>query len=103
MQHLLVFFGLNMIGEDVWFRAHEVDAVNVDDVSLARLARATEDDVALGQGSPFGLPFWMLKTSASEEARRRRIGDGRPGAPCVRGLLRFNTELTSTPVCTAWI
>jgi hypothetical protein len=76
------------------------EAVNVDAATLERLARATEDDVTLSQGSPLGIPFWMLKTSASEQARRDRIRDGRPGAPCVKGLMRFNTELTEQPVCT---
>ncbi|MBZ5589859.1 MAG: hypothetical protein LAO05_14990 [Acidobacteriia bacterium] len=82
-----------------WLLVPEV--TNVDDATLERLVCATEADLELGQGSPFGLPFWMLKTSASEELRRRRIAEGRPGAPCSRGLLRFNTDFTKEPVCTA--
>ena len=30
LKHLLVLFGLNMVGEDVWLGADEVDAVNMD-------------------------------------------------------------------------
>lgn len=77
------------------------EVVRIDDESLHKLAQATEQDVSLSQGSPFGLPFWMLRTSASEELRRERIRAGRPGAPCTKGLLRFDTTLTKEPVCTA--
>ena len=48
------------------------------------------------------MPFWNLRTSASEEARRGRIAANRPGSDCDRGFVRlFNKEFTTTPICTA--
>jgi len=78
------------------------EVTNVDDAHLRKLSEATEADVYLSGSSPFGLPFWNLRTSASEEARRRRIDEGRPGSPCARGFVRlFNVEFTKLPICTA--
>jgi hypothetical protein len=78
------------------------EVTNVDDEHLKKLAEATDEEVYLSDSSPFGLPFWNLRTSASEEARRRRIAEGRPGSPCIKGFVRlFNTEFTEQPICTA--
>jgi hypothetical protein len=78
------------------------EVTNVDDEHLEKLRTATEGESYLSDASPFGLPFWNLRTSASEEARRRRIADGRPGSNCTRGFIRlFNTEFTERPICTA--
>jgi hypothetical protein len=78
------------------------EVTNVDDQHLQKLCDATEQDVYLSDSSPFGLPFWNLRTSASEEARRRRIAENRPGSPCSRGFAKlFNREFTTVPICTA--
>jgi hypothetical protein len=75
---------------------------NVDDEHRAKLCAATDEDVWLSDSSPFGMPFWNLRSSASEEARRRRIAEGRPGSPCSRGYVRlFNVEFTPRPICIA--
>ncbi len=54
--------------------------------SSQTVCEASDGDVYLSDSSPFGLPFWNLRTSASENARRRRIAEGRPGSPCIEGL-----------------
>ncbi len=78
------------------------EVTNVDQQHLEKLSAATEGDVYLSDSSPFGLPFWNLRTSASEEARRRRIAANRPGSPCGKGfVMLFNKEFTSRPICTA--
>lgn len=78
------------------------EVTNVDDEHLRKLAEVSDGDVYLSDNSPFGIPFWNLRTSASEDARRRRIAEGRPGSVCTRGFVRlFNTEFTSQPICTA--
>ncbi|MHB1034206.1 MAG: hypothetical protein ACYC35_10980 [Pirellulales bacterium] len=78
------------------------EVTNVDDDHLARLCAAGVDDVHLGDNSPFGLPFWNLRTSASEDARRHRIAENRPGSSCTKGFAKlFNTEFTKAPICTA--
>lgn len=78
------------------------EVTNVDDEHLEKLAAATSEDVYLSGSSPFGMPFWNLRNSASEEARRRRIDAGRPGSPCIKGFVQlFNVEFTPRPICTA--
>jgi hypothetical protein len=74
----------------------------VDDAHLEMLCKAGEDDVYLSDSSPFGLPIWNLRKSASEEARRRRIAENRPGSACGKGYVQlFNKEFTANPICTA--
>ncbi len=77
------------------------EVVNVDADTLGKLAAAGEGDVFLSDSSPFGLPFWSLRRSASEESRLRRIAAGRPGADCPKGYVRLNTEFPGEPLCTA--
>jgi len=75
---------------------------NVDDEHLEKLSAAAGDDVYLSNSSPFGMPFWNLRNSASEEARRRRIAEGKPGSLCRKGFAKlFNTEFTDAPLCVA--
>lgn len=78
------------------------EVTNVDEAHLRKLAAAGDDDVYLSDSSPFGMPFWNLRNSASEEARRKRIAEGRPGSACPKGYVKlFNTEFTPLPICTA--
>lgn len=78
------------------------EVTNVDADHLRKLCEATDSDVYLSDSSPFGLPFWNLRASASENARRRRIDEGCPGSPCIKGYVKlFNTEFTPLPICTA--
>jgi hypothetical protein len=78
------------------------EATDVDEEHLLKLAQAGEDDVFLSDASPLHIPFWNLRESASEIARRRRIESGLPGSRCVKGFLRLNnTEFTETPICEA--
>lgn len=78
------------------------EVTNVDREHLEKLCRATEADVYLSDSSPFGMPFWNLRTSSSEETRRKRIAEGRPGSRCVKGFVKlFNVEFTEHPICTA--
>ncbi len=77
------------------------EVTNVDDEHVAKLAAATHRDVHLSHSSPFGIPFWNLRNSASEQDRRRRIRQDRPGRPCLKGCFRLNTEFTEVSICTA--
>lgn len=77
------------------------DVTTVDEAHLLKLTGLQEGDVYLSDGSPLGLPFWNLRTSASEEARREKISAGRAGSPCPKGHLKFNTEFTEIPICLA--
>jgi hypothetical protein len=78
------------------------EVTHVDAEHLEKLCAAGDDDVYLSDSSPFGLPFWNLRNSASEQARQRRICEGRPGSGCERGYVKlFNTEFTEQPICVA--
>jgi len=77
------------------------EVANVDQQHLEKLSAATQKDVFLSDNSPFGMPFWNLRNSASEEARRRRIEQGKPGSTCHKTHVRFNSEFTEIPICTA--
>jgi hypothetical protein len=77
------------------------EVTSVDDDHLDRLCAATVDDVCLSAGSPMGIPFWMLKTSASEDVRRERIAAHKPGSGCPKGFLEFNAEFSEKPQCIA--
>ena len=77
------------------------EVTNVDDEHIAKLQQATSDDVYLSDASPLGIHFWNLKTSASEQQRKQRIADGKPGSACPKGFLVSNTEFTKNPICHA--
>lgn len=75
------------------------EVCNVDDVHLQRLCDAEEDEVQLTRCSPLGVPFWNLRSSGSEELRRKRIDGGTPGSPCPRKYLVSTTEFGEEPLC----
>ena len=60
---------------------------------------AKDEDVVLSEASPLGVPFWLLRNCESEQARLRRIAEGKPGANCPKRYARTNTEFTAMPVC----
>lgn len=79
------------------------EVTNVDEFHLAKLAEAGDDDVYLSDSSPLTVQFWNLRSSASEEARRARIREGKPGSPCRTSHGRtgylFCDEFTEAPIC----
>jgi hypothetical protein len=78
------------------------EAVAIDEEHLRKLAEATEKDVFLSGASPLGVPFWNLRTSASEQARERRIAEGHPGSPCPKGYCKlYKTDASLEPECPA--
>lgn len=77
------------------------EVTNVDPDHLKKLCAATEKDVELSGVSPLGIPFWSLKTSASEQIKQERVAAGKPGSPCPKGHLVSNTEFTTVPICRA--
>lgn len=77
------------------------EATNVDEDTLQDLIAARREDFYLSHASPLGIPFHNFKRSSSEKQRQERIRKGRPGSPCYKKMLSFNTEFTETPICTA--
>lgn len=93
------FYG---IGEAGWATPFLLvpEVANVDDTTLERLVDATEEDIFLSAASPMMVPFWNLRTSPSEVARRKRIEEGKPGSACPKGHARlFNKEFGEKPLC----
>jgi len=77
------------------------EVTNVDNEHLEKLITATDKDVYLSNSSPLGIPFWNLRTSASEKNREKRILDSNPGSTCPRQYLLFNEKFTGTQLCRA--
>ncbi len=77
------------------------EAVSVDEVTLQKLCAAGPEDLFLSDVSPIGAPFNNLKNAASELKKKERIAEGKPGSPCPKGHLTFNTEFTELPICVA--
>lgn len=77
------------------------EATNVDDKTLQQLVEAEPKDYFLSHASPLGIPFNNFKKSSSEEQRKKRIEKNRPGSPCYKKFLAFNTEFTEKPICTS--
>jgi len=77
------------------------EVTNVDNDNLEKLQAASERDIFLSDSSPLGIPFWNLRESASEVARRARLTAGKPGSKCPKGFASSNTEFTRVPICTA--
>ncbi len=77
------------------------EATNVDEITLQQLAHAKKEDYFLSYASPLGIPFNNFRKSSSEEQRVLRIEKNRPGSPCYKKFLAFNTEFTEKAICTS--
>lgn len=97
---LLEEFSLDRIGWGTPFLLVP-EVVTLDDATREALAQSTEETVQLKHSSPLGLPFWTLRSSGGEQARRDRIAAGSPGSPCPKGHLADNREFTEHPLCVA--
>ena len=99
-EFLLEYYKVNRTGWGTPFLLVP-EVTNVDDAHLEKLLAATDGDVYLSDSSPLGIPFWNLRTSASEDKRRQNISKGKPGSICLKGAARLNTEFTEIPICPA--
>lgn len=77
------------------------EATNVDEDTLEKLCDAGVGDIYLSAISPLGVPFNNLRNNAKDLEKQQRVDEGRPGSPCKKKFLSFNTEFTKDPVCTA--
>ena len=77
------------------------EATNVDNPTLEKLIKATDNDIYVSNVSPLGVPFSNLRDSLSEIEKNMKVMHGRPGSPCPKGFLVSNTEFTNNPICTA--
>lgn len=77
------------------------EAVNIDEDTLKQLSTAKKEDYYLSHASPLCIPFNNFRKSSSEKQRHDRIERGRPGSPCYKKYLAFNTEFTTEPICSS--
>ncbi|AWW28817.1 hypothetical protein DN752_00975 [Echinicola strongylocentroti] len=77
------------------------EATSVDTNTMENIIKAKAADFFLSYASPLGVPFNNLRTSTGEDQRKERIKKGRPGSPCYKKVLSFNTEFTDKPICTS--
>ena len=77
------------------------EATNVDEETLNRLANAKKEDYYLSDASPLGVPFNNFRNTSSQQLLNERVEKKRPGSPCLKKYLEFNTEFTEKNICTA--
>lgn len=77
------------------------EATTVDDATLKKLAKATEDDLYLSNISPLGVPFNNLRGNSKDQEKDIKIQSGRPGSPCPKEFLALNNEYADKTMCTA--
>ncbi len=77
------------------------EVVSIDKDTVDLLADAKEKDLYFSDISPLGVPFNSVKRAPMTFKKMELAKAGKPGAPCTKQLLRFNTEFTDKPICTA--
>jgi len=77
------------------------EATCVDSHTLNLIRDAKEEDLYLSGISPLGVPFHNLRSNTKDQEKQQLAALGKPGSPCVKKHLSFNTEFTEKPICTA--
>ena len=77
------------------------EVVSIDPKTLKLLKDAKEDNLYFSGLSPLGVPFNSVKWASMSEQRLTYAKDGNHGMPCTKGFLKYNTEYTDKPICTA--
>ena len=77
------------------------EVTTLDNATRLLLEKAGKDDCYLSGVSPLGVPFNTVKNTESEKQKLERVESGRPGSPCPKGHLIFDTEFTKKPICKA--
>lgn len=77
------------------------EVVSIDTETMELLAQGKEDDYYLSGLSPLGVPFNSIKGASMSVRRQALAQQENAGTPCTKGYLKFNTEFTEKPICTA--
>lgn len=77
------------------------EVTNVDALTLQQLSTAKPEDYYVSDASPLGVSLNNFRGSSSNVQRLERISKNRPGSPCYKKYLAFNTEFGAVPICTA--
>jgi len=98
-QFLLHYYQLDAVGWGSPFLLVP-EATTVDGQTRYQLAHSKPDDFYLSNASPLGVPFHNFKPSTSQALRKERIQKERPGSPCYKEFLAFNTDYNHKALCT---
>ena len=97
---LLDYYNMDSVGWGSPFMlVPEVISIDKDTMNL--LAEGKEKDYYFSGLSPLGVPFNSIKGASMSVRRLALAADGKAGTPCTKGFLRYNTEFTDEPICTA--
>ncbi len=77
------------------------EAVSIDTDTLELLKNAKEKELYFSGQSPLGVPFNSVKWASMSEQRIANAKAGKHGMPCTKQFLKYNTEYTEKPICTA--
>ncbi len=77
------------------------EVISIDEDTMNLLAKGKEDDYYFSGLSPLGVPFNSIKGASMSQRRLKLAAEGKAGTPCTKGFLRYNTEYTEQPICTA--
>ena len=77
------------------------EVISIDTETMDILAKGKEKDYYYSGLSPLGVPFNSIKGASMSKRRLQLAKDGKPGTPCTKGFLRYNTEFTEKPICTS--
>ncbi|WP_319480469.1 hypothetical protein [uncultured Draconibacterium sp.] len=77
------------------------EVISIDTETMDILAKGKEKDYYYSGLSPLGVPFNSIKGASMSKRRLQLAEDGKPGTPCTKGFLRYNTEFTEKPICTS--
>lgn len=77
------------------------EACNIEEKSLELLRKGGEDDFYLSDASPLGVHFNNIRGTSQQDEIQRFLKNDKPGFPCTKRFLLFNTEYTEEPICTA--
>jgi len=75
------------------------EVTSIDEDTLKKLVDADDQDIRLTQASPFGVPYYSLMNSKSNEVRLRKIEEEKPGSPCITKALTFDKEFSEEGLC----
>ena len=99
-QFLLEHFEIDSVGWGTPFLLVP-EATNVDVHTLSLLSEAKEEDLYLSNISPLGVPFNSLRGNTKDIEKLEAAMNGKPGSPCPKKFLQFNTEFSDKAICSA--
>jgi hypothetical protein len=97
---LLDYFELDGVGWATPFMLVP-EVISIDTETLDILAKAKEDDLVYSGLSPLGVPFNAVKGVSMSLYKMQLAEEGKAGASCTKGFLKYNTEYTEKPICTS--